>query len=241
MKNTKKTKEQFLKEVTKLQKQVAELGEPRVQRDRTQQYLDLAGTIFVAIDTKGIVTLINRKGCGILGYKEKEIVGKNWFEHFIPERIKKDILPVSDKLLSGEVETAEYYENPILTKKGTGRVLVVDDEELIREITEEILLDLGYKVSQCIDGVDAVDFYRKNHDNIDLIILDMSMPKLSGYDCFLELKKINPEVKVIVSSGYADDDEQKKKFNIGISGFLRKPFSIESLSKAVSKVMSKNT
>ncbi len=86
--------------------------------DKSQILLDLAGVIFVTLDTNGIVTLVNKKACEIFGYEEKEMLGKNWFENFVPERIKNEILPVSKKILSGEIETAEYYENPILTKKG---------------------------------------------------------------------------------------------------------------------------
>ena len=103
------------------------------ERDRAQKYLDIAGTMFVAINTEGIVTLINKKGCKMLGYEEDKIVGKNWFDNFLPERMKKEVLPVSHKLLSGEIEQSEYYENPILSKKGEERLIawhntVIKDE-----------------------------------------------------------------------------------------------------------------
>ena len=79
--------------------------------NKFQALLDCAGVLFVEIDTKGIVTLVNKKTCEVFGYTEAEMLGKNWFENFLPERIKNEILPISKKLLSGEVETAEYYEN----------------------------------------------------------------------------------------------------------------------------------
>ncbi|MBU8893704.1 MAG: PAS domain S-box protein [Bacteroidales bacterium] len=93
------------------------------EKDKYQTLLDIAGVIFVAIDTKGIVTLVNKKACEIFGYEENEMLDKNWFENFVPERIKNEILPVSKKILSGEIETAEYYENPILTKNGEERLI----------------------------------------------------------------------------------------------------------------------
>ena len=95
----------------------------RKEKDRAQNYLDIAGVIFVAIKSDGEVTLINKKGCEILGYDESEIIGKNWFENFLPERIRTEITPVSKKLLSDEIEAAEYYENPILTSRGQERLI----------------------------------------------------------------------------------------------------------------------
>lgn len=97
--------------------------ELRRERDKMQEYLDLAGTFFVALNSKGEVTLINNKGCQVLGYAENEIVGKNWFENFIPEWLRKELIPVSNKLLKGEIETAEYYENPVLTRNGEERLI----------------------------------------------------------------------------------------------------------------------
>ena len=93
------------------------------KRDKSQVLLDYAGVMFVELDKNGIVILVNKKTCEIIGYEEKEMLGKNWFENFLPERIKKEMLPISKKLLSGEIETAEYYENPILTKAGEERLI----------------------------------------------------------------------------------------------------------------------
>jgi len=93
------------------------------ERNQAQKYLDVAGAIFVAIDTEGKVTLINKKGCEVLGYDESDITGKNWFDSFLPKRLIPEVKPVSEKLLAGELETAEYYENPILTKQGKERLI----------------------------------------------------------------------------------------------------------------------
>jgi len=91
--------------------------------DKFQSLLDCAGVMFVEMDTRGIVTLINKKTCEVFGYSESEMLGKNWFENFLPERIREDILPISKKLLSGEIESTEYYENPILTKNKEEKII----------------------------------------------------------------------------------------------------------------------
>jgi len=93
------------------------------ERDKTQRYLDLAGVIFVAMDASGTVTLINRKGCQVLGYEESEIIGRNWFENFIPARIKDSIKNVAQDVLAGSEKESEFFENPVLTKSGEERLI----------------------------------------------------------------------------------------------------------------------
>jgi len=93
------------------------------ERDKTRRYLDLAGVIFIAMDAKGCVTLINRKGCQVLGYEEKEIIGRDWFDNFIPERLRDSVKQISQKLLAGVEEGNELFENPVLTKNGEERVI----------------------------------------------------------------------------------------------------------------------
>ncbi|MBI2843125.1 MAG: PAS domain S-box protein [Armatimonadetes bacterium] len=95
----------------------------RAQRNLAQQYLDIAGVIIVAIDAKERVTLINKKGAEVLGYTEPEIIGKNWFDSFIPERMREDIRSVFRKLMAGDIEPVEYFENPVVTKSGEERLI----------------------------------------------------------------------------------------------------------------------
>jgi len=93
------------------------------EKDKAQKYLDIAGVMFVAINAGGEVTLINKKGCEVLGYEEEKIVGKNWFDNFLPKRVVDGIKPVSEKLLTGKLKAAEYFENPVLTKSGEERLI----------------------------------------------------------------------------------------------------------------------
>ncbi|MBW2646712.1 MAG: PAS domain S-box protein, partial [Deltaproteobacteria bacterium] len=95
----------------------------QVERDRAQKYLDVAGVMLIAIDVDQKVILINRKGCEILGYNEEDIIGKNWFQNFLPQKISKEVSTVFKKLVAGEIEPVEYFENPVVTKDGKERII----------------------------------------------------------------------------------------------------------------------
>jgi len=88
------------------------------------KFLDIAGVIIVSLDKDGKVSYINKKGCEVLGYSEEEILGKNWFNNFIPEKVRKETLDVFGKLMKGEVQSAEYFENPVLTANGEERIIL---------------------------------------------------------------------------------------------------------------------
>ncbi|RLF92898.1 hypothetical protein DRN45_06485, partial [Thermococci archaeon] len=93
------------------------------ERDRAQKYLDVAGVMIIVVGADQKVTLINKRGCEILGYKEKEIIGKNWTDNFVPERNRDEVKTVLKKLFAGEIEPVEYNENVILTKSGKERII----------------------------------------------------------------------------------------------------------------------
>ncbi|MFX0123206.1 MAG: PAS domain S-box protein [Candidatus Hodarchaeota archaeon] len=97
--------------------------EIKKERDLAQKYLDTAGVIMLAIEANQGVSLINKKGCEILRYDEKEIIGKNWFDNFIPKRLRDEVKKVFEKLMSGEVEPDEYFENPIVTSDGEEKII----------------------------------------------------------------------------------------------------------------------
>lgn len=95
----------------------------REERDRAQKYLDIAGVIFIVINENEEVTLINEKGCEILGYRQSEVLGKNWFFNFLPKDIQNQVRSVFVKLMRGEVENMGYFENVVLTKSGEERII----------------------------------------------------------------------------------------------------------------------
>jgi PAS domain S-box-containing protein len=98
-------------------------GKLREERNKAQQYLNIAGVIIVAIDKKGTVTLINKKGCDVLGYKEEEIVGQNWFDLGVPEKSREERKNTFNRVMNGEEEEAADYENVIITKSGEERII----------------------------------------------------------------------------------------------------------------------
>jgi len=93
------------------------------ERDRAQQYLDISGVMIIVINKDKRVSLVNQKGCQVLGYSEKEILGKNWFRNFLPERMRGEVEAGFDRLIAGEVELMEYYENPVVTRSREERTI----------------------------------------------------------------------------------------------------------------------
>jgi PAS domain S-box-containing protein len=108
------------------------------ERDKAQQYFDLAGVMFVALDATGAVALINHRGSHILGGEPQEIIGENWFETFLPVNARAQTRTIFDQLMRGEVEPVEYYENPVLTKGGEER-LIAWHNTLLRDDTGQIV------------------------------------------------------------------------------------------------------
>jgi len=117
--------------------------------------------------------------------------------------------------------------------RGRGKILLVDDQETVREVAKDMLEALGYDVITAADGLEGVSRYRDLWREIDLVILDMIMPNLSGGDCFRRMKEINPKTRVVLSSGYSIDGAIQDVMNEGILAFIQKPYRLEELSRVV--------
>ncbi len=130
-------------------------------------------------------------------------------------------------------------ETGVIPMKGSGSVLLIDDEEVMREVGSEMLSDLGYTVTTSEDGQQGLSYYKEHSQDIDFVILDIMMPNLDGYSCFQGLKEINPDVSVIVASGYTIDGLASDLINEGARAFIQKPFDTIRLSKAIEKSMSR--
>jgi DNA-binding NtrC family response regulator len=134
-----------------------------------------------------------------------------------------------------------YVETNNLTlNKCNETILLVDDEESIIEVCGEIMEILGYNVLQARNGKDALKIYEENKGGIDLVILDMIMPGLSGGATFDALRLIDPEVRVMLSSGYVVSNEAKKIMEKGCQAFIQKPFRMEELSRKIREVLDRN-
>ncbi|MCJ7771660.1 MAG: response regulator, partial [Desulfobacterales bacterium] len=105
----------------------------------------------------------------------------------------------------------------------------------------EMLEALGYKVLLSKTGAEALDSFKQNIGKIDIVILDMVMSEMSGSDVFDHLKKMSPDVKVLLSSGYSIDGHAAEIMKRGCNGFIQKPFTLEQLSKKIREILDKNT
>ena len=135
-----------------------------------------------------------------------------------------------------DVATPEAEKQKAMTI-GQGTILVVDDEELVRTTTARLLEKMGYKVLQAVDGEDAVRAYKEKSDEITLVLLDMAMPVMDGADTFHELKGIDPEVRVLIFSGYSAGATTNGLMDEGAVGFIQKPFLPDKLADAVAKAL----
>ncbi len=116
---------------------------------------------------------------------------------------------------------------------GSASIMVVDDEDLVLTTVSSMLGGLGYQVVQCRNGAEALKVYQKQWQNIDLVILDMVMPEMGGRAAFLEMRKINPDIVAVLSSGYSVAGEAQTSLREGVRGFLQKPYNLAELSRNV--------
>lgn len=126
-------------------------------------------------------------------------------------------------------------ESPIRNGKET--ILLVDDEVNVIDVTEEMLQSVGYKVITARSGMEAIEVYRKNQNHIDIVILDLIMPGLGGGETFDCLKAIDPNVRVLLSSGYSLKGEAKEILNRGGNGFIQKPYTMSQLSEILNEIL----
>jgi len=140
-------------------------------------------------------------------------------------------LPASEKDVIEEKKPAGD------TVRGTETVLFVDDEDMIIEIAEELFEQLGYKVLTARSGREAIETYEKNKERIDIVLLDMIMPDMSGGDTYDSLKEINPMVKVLLFSGYSINGKATEIMDRGCNGFIQKPFKMKELSQKLREIL----
>jgi PAS domain S-box-containing protein len=138
---------------------------------------------------------------------------------------------VEDSLLqSTKAEVSEV-------RKVKRAVLLIDDEVPILEVGLQMLEKLGYTAFSAKSGEEALAFYRSNHDRVDAVILDMIMPGKSGSETFDRMRAINPNLKVLLASGYSIDGQAGKIMERGCKGFIQKPFNLEELAQKINEVL----
>ncbi len=140
-------------------------------------------------------------------------------------------LPASNAILKKEKEPSFHVV------KGNETILLVDDEEMIINVGGQMLERLGYHVLSAKTGSEALETYKNNREDIDLVILDMIMPSMGGGAVYDELRKIEPGVKVLLSSGYSLNGQAISILKRGCHGFIQKPFGLDELSKKVREIL----
>ncbi len=120
---------------------------------------------------------------------------------------------------------------------GSNTVLFVDDEGMILDVGKQMLERTGLEVLTARSGEKAVEIYKKEHKRIDLVILDLIMPGMTGVDTYYELKKINPDIKVLFSSGYRKNLDVNTILDEGRSAFIQKPFKMEHLTQEIGRLL----
>ncbi len=139
--------------------------------------------------------------------------------------------------LTGEqVSPADMEE----IKTGTGRILLADDDEIMRNTASAILEKLGYEVQMAENGQEALDIFTRDHEKIDLVILDMTMPVMNGMDCFEQIRSIDPHAPVIMTSGFSSDEDLALMKQMGLRAFISKPFLTAALSRTVHDIIHEN-
>jgi two-component system cell cycle sensor histidine kinase/response regulator CckA len=118
-----------------------------------------------------------------------------------------------------------------------GRILLVDDDEIVRTVGVEVLEDLGYSVQTAKNGREAVSIFAQSPDTFDVVIVDLLMHGQSGPETFHQLRKINPDCRIIICTGSASDNSIDTLFTQGLAGFLRKPYRPDELESILNTVL----
>lgn len=141
-------------------------------------------------------------------------------------------LPIIEEL------PAEEPPHPLFKKDvGHNTILVIDDEDMLRSLLTEMLTDSGFKVIVASNGLEAIEIYQKQKNEIDLVISDIGMPKMGGEETFKQLKIINPNVKLIFISGFLEIEKKIELENLGICGFVQKPFQAHQLLNLIQQLL----
>ncbi len=135
------------------------------------------------------------------------------------------------------IESRGGAEIPGETRRGTGTILFIDDEKLVRLTARPMLEGLGYEVIDVDNGREGIEIYRERKEDIDLVITDMIMPEIDGREVFTALRKIDPDVRVIISSGFTPPDILRELNGKGLSGFIQKPYKQKEFSTLIHKVL----
>jgi len=210
----------------------------KAEKERAEGFLNIVGVMLAIVSADGNVALINKKACEILGYEEGELIGKNWFDTLLPQRIREEVREVFHKLMAGDIEPVEYYENPLLTKDGEERLILFHNTVLRdpngqmvgaltsgediteRKKAEEVLRESESKYRTLVKNLpqkiflkDRNSVYISCNDNFsrDLKVKSEEIAGKTDYDFFPKelAEKYRADDKKIVASGRIEDIEER--------------------------------
>ena len=147
----------------------------------------------------------------------------------------KVLFPCSQQTSMDMVEEVRRVEDHW---RGSGTILVVDDEQTVRTVAKMMLEEFGFKVLTANDGLEGVEMFREHEQEVQAILLDMTMPRLSGEQAFSEIRRIRNDVCVILSSGYNEQEATERFSGKGLAGFLQKPYQPVALIQKLREVLS---
>jgi len=142
--------------------------------------------------------------------------------------------PAVKKATDESTRTDEIVDHLI-----TATILLIDDEPMVREVWSDFLTRKGHRVLTAENGLEGIEVFKGHRDEIDLVILDMIMPKLGGKETLISLKEIDPSVKVLVTSGYSENGQAGEIVRLGIDAFIQKPTQLTLLHKKIGEILGK--
>ena len=136
-----------------------------------------------------------------------------------------------------EIQRSEGEEEKAVVTTGTGTILIIEDEEIVMEVSRALIEKLGYRTLPARTGQEAVDIVKTFDGDIDLVLLDIKLPDMGGNKVFHLIREARPHLKVIVCSGYAIDGPAREILDAGAQDFIQKPFSLATLSEKLHCVL----
>jgi two-component system, cell cycle sensor histidine kinase and response regulator CckA len=147
------------------------------------------------------------------------------------------LFPVADALQPGKTDSTAVEDDASVAPRHADTILVVDDEEIVREVCSEMLSELGFEVLSVSSGMEALRIFQCQGDSIDLVLLDYSMPGMDGVALFRELRKTWPHIPVLLASGFSQEEVAVRFTGLGLDGFIQKPFKLNRLGDEVKRVL----
>jgi two-component system, cell cycle sensor histidine kinase and response regulator CckA len=167
-------------------------------------------------------------GFGFINVESKPGAGTSFRLYFpIAQSLEK---PATDEIAEASFETTER-------PNANGTILLVEDEKSMLNLLEKILVRHGYRLLAAADGETALNIYRRNKETIDVVLLDIDLPKVAGRDVLLEIKNENPDVKVVIASGYLEPELKSEIDRAGVKYFLPKPYRPDEVVRTLQSLI----